>query len=99
MSMAVAPEAVSLPLFVNAVAPVNASVPHFASFTSELPSSKSSTIHSALAPHKAELDVKDLVTVLPVLRFWSLATPALDEEDVTVATMTLPAARLKPEKS
>jgi hypothetical protein len=47
------------------------------------PSSKSSTIHSAFSPPRAEVDVSDVVTVLPVLSFSMVAEP-----EVVVVALT-----------
>lgn len=48
-----------------------------------LPSSKSSTIHSAFSPPRDEVDVSDFVTVFPVVRFSIVAEP-----DVIVVALT-----------
>lgn len=40
-----------------------------------LPFSKSSTIHSAFSPPRAEVDVSDYVTVFPVVRLSIVAEP------------------------
>jgi hypothetical protein len=48
---------------------VNVTFPKSAKAMREEPSSKSSTIHSAFSPPRAEVEVKAFVTVWPVVRF------------------------------
>lgn len=86
MSMMVAPDGpVVAPLGEVATALEKVTVPKLAKGTSELPSSKSSTIHSAFCSQRAAVEVSDLVTVWPVLRFWMTALPDLVVLAVTVS--------------
>jgi len=78
ISMIVAEETPSLDSEVEATQSVNVTFPKLAKAMSEFPSSKSSTIHSAFSPPSAEVEVKDLVTVLPVVRFSIVAVPDVD---------------------
>ena len=60
---------------VEAAQSVNVMFPKSAKEIKESFSSKSSTIHSAFSPPRAEVEVKDLVAVLPVVRFSMVAEP------------------------
>ena len=84
---------------VLADAPVNVTEPKLANGTSELPSSKSSTIHSASCSHSADDDVIDLDTVLPFELFVITAVPAFVLDAVTVSVTESPGLKLIPEKS
>ena len=88
-----------MPLDVVADAPVNWTVPKLAKGTSESPSSKSSTIHSAFSWHSAGWREKVCVIVWPERWFTSVAEPAVVEVAVTVAVIESPARTLKPVKS
>ena len=99
MSMRVAPEGPTLPLAVLALAPVKVTVPKLANGTSEEPSSKSSTIHSASCSHSAAVDVSDLVTDLPFVLFVITAVPFFVLDAVTVSVTESPALNEMPEKS
>ena len=57
------------------------------------------THHSALVSQRAELEVSDLETLLPVVLFLIVALPALVEVAVTVRVTLSPAEKLMPEKS
>jgi hypothetical protein len=74
-------------------------VPKFAIGTSDEPSSKSSTIHSASCSHSAAVDVIDLDTLLPVVLFLITAVPDLVDAAVTVTVTESPAEKEMPEKS
>jgi len=87
------------PVLVVATALVNATVPKLANGTSEPPSSKSSTIHSAFSRQRALELLIDLVTVCPVDVFLITAVPFLVLLAVTVVVMTSPAEMLMPLKS
>jgi hypothetical protein len=52
------------------------------------PSSKSSTIHSAFTPPRAEVEVSDCVAVLPVVRFSMVAEPEVVVVALTYMAMT-----------
>ena len=97
--MRTAPLGPTLLLAVFALAPVNVTVPKFANGTSELPSSKSSTIHSASCSHSAELDVMLFETVLPLLLFVITAVPDVVDDAVTVSVTLSPALKVMSEKS
>lgn len=100
MSIRVAPEGPTVPEEPVADAPVKVTVPKSAKGTSELPLSKSSTIHSALSSWSALLWlVKVWVTVVPLELFFTVAVPAVVEVAVTVTVMLSPAEMLIPEKS
>ena len=99
MSIVFAPLGPVLPLAVFALAPVNVTVPKLANGTRLLPSSKSSTIHSASCSHRAELDVRVLVTVSPLETFSTVAVPLVVLEALTVTVMVSPALMDIPEKS
>lgn len=100
MSMRVAPDGpTDEPEDVFADAPVNVTVPKFANGTSDEPSSKSSTIHSAFSSHSAAVDVIDFVTVLPFVLFVMTAVPDLVVAAVTVTVTESPAEKVMPEKS
>lgn len=95
MLMIVAPDGAA-PL---AVAPVKVTVPQFASGTSELPSSKSSTIHSASCSQSAGWPENVCETVWPVEWFTIVAVPPVRDVAVTETVMELPAASEMPVKS
>ena len=99
MLMIVAPEGDVEPLPVLADAPVNVTVPKLANGTSESPSSKSSTIHSASCSHSALLDEMLFETDCPLLLFVMTAVPLVVEDAVTVSVTLSPASKLMPEKS
>ena len=99
MSIVFALPGPTLPLAVFADAPVNVTVPKFANGTSELPSSKSSTIHSASCSHSALRDVICFVTVLPLELFVMTAVPALVDVAVTVRVTESPGEKVMPETS
>ena len=99
MSMTFAPLGPTLPLPVFADAPVKVTVPKFAKGTRLLPSSKSSTIHSASCSHSALLDEMLFETDLPLLLFVMTAVPLVVEDAVTVSVTLSPALKLMPEKS
>ena len=84
---------------VFALAPVKVTVPKLANGTSELPSSKSSTIHSASCSHSADDDEICFVTVLPLELFVMTAVPDVVLEAVTVSVTESPALKEMPEKS
>lgn len=68
--------------------------------TSEPPSSKSSTIHSALYSHRASLSlVKVWVTETPVVRFSMVAVPASSLVAMTELWIESPAETVMPLKS
>lgn len=100
ISMIVAPVRPTVVPDLTAEAAEKVTVPKSAKETRLLPSSKSSTIHSALysqrEPREASL-VKLWVTVTPVEVFTIVATPAVLEDAVTVTLITLPAASVMPE--
>lgn len=77
MSMMVAESTPSDDSDVAATQSVKVTLPKSANAINELPSSKSSTIHSAFSPPSAEVEVNDLVTVLPVVRFSIVADPVV----------------------
>lgn len=62
---------------------VKVTLPKLANAMRESPSSKSSTIHSAFSPPSAEVEVRSLVTVLPVVRFSIVAEPEVVVEAFT----------------
>lgn len=100
MSIMVEPEGPTVdPELVVATALEKVTVPKLAKGTREPFSSKSSTIHSAFSSHKAEEELRDLVTVCPVETFSMTAVPDVVEEAVTVVVMTSPALMEMPEKS
>lgn len=69
---------------VVATAPVKSTVPKLAKGTRALPSSKSSTIHSAFSPQREAEELMDLVTVLPLVMFSMTAVPDFKVAAVTV---------------
>ena len=99
MLMIVAPEGDIVPLDVQADAPVKVTVPQFASWTSELPSSKSSTIHSAFSWQSAGWPEKVCDTCWPVEWLISVAVPPVSEVATTVAVMESPERTVMPVKS
>ena len=99
MSMRTAPEGPTELDDVLATAPEKVTVPKLAKGTSDEPSSKSSTIHSASCSQSAELEVIDLETVLPLVLFVITAVPALVLVAVTVRVTESPALNVMPEKS
>lgn len=102
MSMMVAPVTPTLLDPDLAEAPVKVTVPKSANVTKELPSSKSSTIHSALVSQRSPSEpsfVKVCVTVSPLVLFSMTAVPAVLLVAVTVTVMESPAEMLIPEKS
>ena len=99
MSMRVAPEGPTEPLEVPADAPVNSTVPKLAKGTRELPSSKSSTIHSALYSQSEGWPENVCETDLPVLTFVIFAVPPVLDVAVTVTVTVSPAEKEMPEKS
>lgn len=100
MSRSVVPDGpIVVPETVVAEAPVKVTVPKFAKGTRLLPSSKSSTIHSAFSKQSAGIDANVWVTVLPVVTFSMTAVPDLVVEAVTVSLITLPAEMGMPLKS
>lgn len=74
-------------------------IPKSAKVTRELPSSKSSTIHSTFSSQRAEREMMCLVTVCPVLWFSMTAEPVYSVEAVTVSLMVSPSEISMPEKS
>lgn len=68
---------------VDATQSVNVTLPKLANAMRESPSSKSSTIHSAFSPPRADVDVKSMVAVLPVVSFSMVAEP-----EVVVVALT-----------
>ena len=86
-------------LDVFALAPVKVTVPKFANGTRELPSSKSSTIHSASCSHRADDEVMDLVTVLPLELFVMTVVPDVVLAAVMVSVTESPGLKEMPEKS
>lgn len=100
MSMMVEPEGPTVvPEFSVACAPENVTDPKLAKGTSPPFSSKSSTIHSASCSQRAYEEVRDLVTVLPVVTFSMTAVPAVLEVAVTVSLIVFPAEMGMPLKS
>lgn len=82
------------PELVPAVAPVKVTAPKFANATRLFPCWKSSTIHSAFWPPRTALEVggvKLLDTLLPVVLFVMVTTPAFEEVDLTRREMVSPA--------
>lgn len=94
-----APEGPIDPEEVVALASEKTTLSKLAKGTRELPSSKSSTIHSAFSWQRAAVEVRDLVTVFPVVLFSMTALPALVVEEVTVTVISSPALMSMPEKS
>jgi hypothetical protein len=82
-----------------AVAPVKVMVPKLESGTSELPSSKSSTIHSAFSWQSDGWPVNEWVTVWPDVWLMIVAEPAVRLVAVTVVVIESPAWMVMPEKS
>ncbi|CAK5266529.1 unnamed protein product, partial [Mycena citricolor] len=78
---------------------VNVTVPKLANGTSELPSSKSSTIHSAFSPQSLPLPESDLDTLLPVDSLVMETLPEVEDFLVATRVITSPALTEKPEKS
>ena len=100
MSMRVAPDGPTVePETVPADAPVKVTVPKLAKGTRELPSSKSSTIHSALYSQSEGWPEKVCETVFPVDWLVIVAVPPVLEVAVTVTVTVSPAEKLIPEKS
>ena len=100
MSMIVAPDGpTDVPAVVVADAPVKVTVPKLAKGTSEEPSSKSSTIHSALYSQSEGWPEKVCETVLPLLLFVIVAVPPVLDVAVTVTVTESPAEKVMPEKS
>lgn len=99
ISRRLAPEGPMFPEDVVASALVKVTVPKLAKGTREPFSSKSSTIHSAFSWQRAWVEVRDLVTVFPVVLFSMIALPDLVVVAVTVVVMTSPALMEMPEKS
>ena len=100
MSMRVAPDGPTVePLTVPADAPVKVTVPKLAKGTRELPSSKSSTIHSALYSQSEGWPEKVWVTDVPFELFLIVAVPPVLVVAVTVVVTESPAEKLIPEKS
>ena len=99
MLMIVEPAGVVVPLAVRADAPVKVTVPQFASGTSELPDSKSSTIHSAFSWQSAGCPEKVCETVWPVERFSIVAVPPVRLVAVTETWIWLPGLSEMPVKS
>lgn len=99
MSMMLAPEGPTEPEEVLAEASVKVTVPKLAKGTRELPSSKSSTIHSASCSQRAEEEVIFLLTLWPLELFVMTAVPAVVLEAVTVRVTESPALKEMPEKS
>ena len=83
MSMTVAELTPSDDADVEATQSVNVTFPKSANAMRASFSSKSSTIHSAFSPPRADVEVRDLVTVLPVVRFSIVADP-----EVVVVALT-----------
>lgn len=82
-SMTVASVTPSLDDEVEATQFVNVTLPKSANATRASFSSKSSTIHSAFWPSSAEVELSDMVAVLPVVTFSIVATPVVLEVAVT----------------
>lgn len=100
MSMMLAPDGETVePEEVFAEASVKVTVPKLAKATRELPSSKSSTIHSASCSHRAEEEVIFLLTLWPLELFVMTAVPEVVLEAVTVRVTESPASKEMPEKS
>ena len=100
MLMIVAPDGpTDEPLLVPADAPVKVTVPKLAKGTSELPSSKSSTIHSASYSQSEGWPEKVCETVLPLELFVIVAVPPVLDVAVTVTVTESPAEKVMPEKS
>ena len=100
MSMRVAPDGPTVePETVPADAPVKVTVPKLAKGTRELPSSKSSTIHSAFSWQSDGWPENVCETVWPVERFSSVAVPEVSDDAVTVTVISSPAASETPLKS
>jgi len=74
---------------VEATQSVKVTLPKSANAIKASPSSKSSTIHSAFSPPRAEVEVNDLVAVLPVVRFSIVAEPLVVVVALTYIEMTL----------
>jgi hypothetical protein len=83
MSIIVAEETPSDDSLVEATHSVKVTLPKLAKATSASPSSKSSTIHSAFSPPRAEVEVSVLETDFPVVRFSIVAVP-----EVVVVALT-----------
>jgi hypothetical protein len=64
-----------------------------------LPSTKSSTIHSAFVWHNGDVELRDLATTVPVVRFSMTALPEFAVFAVTVSLMVSPAWIEIPPKS
>ena len=99
MLMIVAPDGVSEPLARPADTPVNVTVPQLARGTSELPSEKSSTIHSAFCWQSAGWPENVCDTCWPVEWLMSVAVPPVRDVATTEAVIESPALRLNPVKS
>jgi len=76
----------------TALLPVNVTVPKSANGTSELPDSKSSTIHSAFSPHRVPCvsSVKVCDADFPVLTFSNVVVPLFAPVLVTVTLISFP---------
>ena len=99
MLMMVAPDGVSEPLARPADTPVNVTVPQLARGTRELPSEKSSTIHSAFSWQSAGWPENVCDTCWPVEWLMSVAVPPVSEVATTDAVIESPAWRVNPVKS
>jgi len=82
-----------------ALAPVNVTVPKFASGTRPPPDSKSSTIHSAFSPHSEGWLLNVCETVWPLEWLMIVAVPPVSEVAVTVVVIESPACTVMPVKS
>ena len=74
-------------------------MPQFANGTSEEPSSKSSTIHSASCSHSADEEEMLCEPVWPFELFVMTAVPLVVDDAVTVSVTLSPAENEMPEKS
>jgi hypothetical protein len=99
MSIVLAEPGPTEPEPVDADAPVKVTVPKLESGTRELPSSKSSTIHSASCWQSADEEVIDLETDWPFELFLITAVPDVVDLAVTVRVTESPALNEMPEKS
>jgi hypothetical protein len=102
MSIIWVPETPTVPALVTAEAPVNLTDPKSAKETKDPPSSKSSTIHSALVSHKVPVlpsPLNECVLLFPEELFKTVAFPPVLLLAVTVTVIESPSLMVKPEKS
>lgn len=88
MSIIVAELTPSLDSAVAAMQSVNVTVSKLAKATKSVPSSKSSTIHSAFWPPSAEVEVRSMVATSPVVKFSIVALPVVVVVAMTEALIT-----------